>query len=108
MPNARRRRSRRSHERHNARLNSASQRFATFGLAVTTLARPEGFFAFQRERFWLNTTPHPRWVQAPMLAALAHLITSCESGDCDIPAASKADLPSRPIRSTRWRWRSGR
>ena len=64
----------------------ASRRFATLGLAVTTLARPEGFFAFQRERFWLNTTPHPRWVQAPMLAALTHFIASCESsteGDCD-------------------------
>ena len=66
----------------------ASRRFATFGLAVTTLARPEGFFAFQRERFWLNTTPHPRWVQAPMLAAFTHLIASCESateGDRDTP-----------------------
>lgn len=47
-----------------------------FSYARDRLARSDGAFAFQRERFWLNRTAHPRWVQAPMLAALTHLIAS--------------------------------
>ena len=42
------------------------------------LARPDGAFVFQRERFWVNRTAHPRWVQAPMLAALTHLIATSQ------------------------------
>jgi hypothetical protein len=46
----------------------------TFELAVRRLRRGDGAFAFQRRRLWTNRTPHPRWVQAPMLNALANLL----------------------------------
>lgn len=52
----------------------AALAWRVFRYAVRWLARPDGAFAFQRRRLWVNRTPHPRWVQAPMLAALAHLI----------------------------------
>lgn len=45
-----------------------------FAYTRRRLARADGAFAFQRRRLWVNRTPHPRWVQAPMLAALACLI----------------------------------
>ena len=50
--------------------------WSVFSVARNQLARSDGAFAFERERLWLNWTAHPRWVQAPMLAALTHLIAS--------------------------------
>ena len=50
--------------------------WSVFSCARNLLARSDGAFAFERERFWLNWTAHPRWVQAPMLTALTHLIAS--------------------------------
>ena len=48
--------------------------WSVFSCARDRLARRDGAFAFERERLWLNPTAHPRWVQAPMLTALTHLI----------------------------------
>jgi hypothetical protein len=48
----------------------------TFAYAMRTLPRTDGSFAFQRRRLWVNRTPHLRWVQGPMLAALTHLIAA--------------------------------
>jgi hypothetical protein len=48
--------------------------WSVFSCARNRLARRDGAFAFERERLWLNRTAHPRWVQAPMLTALTHLI----------------------------------
>ena len=31
---------------------------------------------FQRDRHWLNPIAHPRWVEAPMLEALAYLLAA--------------------------------
>lgn len=50
--------------------------WSVFSYAQNRLARGDGAFAFQRERLWLNRTAHPRWVQAPMLTALTHLIAT--------------------------------
>ena len=47
-----------------------------FAYAVRLLGRADGAFAFQRRRRWVNRTPHLRWVQAPMLCALTHLIAA--------------------------------
>ena len=52
------------------------RRFDVLEWALRRLALPQGSFAFQRERFWLNRAPHPRWVEAPMLGALTHLIAT--------------------------------
>ncbi len=54
----------------------AARRWKVLSYALTKFARRDGAFAFQRERLWLNTTPHPRWVEAPMLLALSHLIAT--------------------------------
>lgn len=54
----------------------AQLRWSVLEFAIEHLSRPDGTVAFQRGRFWLNRTPHPRWVQAPMLAALTRLIAT--------------------------------
>lgn len=46
--------------------------------ALRTMRRPDGAFYFQRRRFWINRTAHARWVQAPVLAALAHLVRAAD------------------------------
>lgn len=38
------------------------------------MRRRDGAFVFQRRRWWTNATPHVRWVAAPMLLALTHLL----------------------------------
>jgi hypothetical protein len=47
----------------------------SFAYAQRELVRPDGAYAFQRERFWTNRQPHIRWVEAPFLIALATLST---------------------------------
>ncbi|HEY3727737.1 MAG TPA: hypothetical protein VGL51_11215 [Solirubrobacteraceae bacterium] len=54
----------------------ADKRWLVLDYAESRLMRRDGAYAFQRERFWLNRTAHPRWVQAPMLSALTHLLAS--------------------------------
>jgi hypothetical protein len=54
----------------------ASQRWRVLGFGVKRMALQSGAFAFQQTRWWINRTPHPRWVQAPMLAALTELIAT--------------------------------
>ncbi len=50
---------------HHARL--------VFEYAMRRMWRGDGQFLFQRRRFWTNRAPHMRWVQSPILRALAHL-----------------------------------
>lgn len=50
------------------------QSWTVFRYVVERLQRRDGAFVFQRRRYWTNDAPHPRWVQAPMLAALTHLL----------------------------------
>lgn len=54
----------------------AELRWRVLDYALEHFIRDDGAFFFQRERLWVNRTPHPRWVQAPMLAALTQLIAS--------------------------------
>jgi hypothetical protein len=56
--------------------NAAPLRWRVFNYALNRLSRGDGTYAFQRERLWANRAAHPRWVQAPMLVALTHLIAS--------------------------------
>jgi hypothetical protein len=56
----------------------AERRWCVADYALTRLRRKDGAFSFQRRRFWTNRIAHPRWVEAPMLAALARLITSAQ------------------------------
>jgi hypothetical protein len=57
----------------------AAKRWLVLDYALGKLARSDGAFVFQRERWWVNRIAHPRWVQAPMLAALAHLIATAQA-----------------------------
>ncbi len=54
----------------------ASVRWNVLRFGLERLARGDGAFFFQRDRFWANATPHPRWVEGPMLAALTRMIAS--------------------------------
>lgn len=40
---------------------------------VTNMRSPDGYFFYQRHRFWTNRTPYMRWSQAWMFRALARL-----------------------------------
>jgi polysaccharide biosynthesis protein VpsJ len=44
-----------------------------FEYAMRRMWRGDGRFLFQRRRLWTNPGPHMRWVQSPMLRALARL-----------------------------------
>ena len=56
----------------------AARRWTVLGYVLRRLLRRDDAFVFRRERLWVNRTPHPRWVQAPMLAALSRLIASAQ------------------------------
>ena len=60
--------------RSSRRSRSADGRSSTS--PSSRLTRSDGAFVFQRERYWVNRTPHPRWVQAPMLEALTVLLAA--------------------------------
>jgi hypothetical protein len=51
-----------------------------FGFALARMRRRDGAFIFQRGRLWRNSTPHIRWVEAPMFLALTHLHNSARVG----------------------------
>jgi hypothetical protein len=52
-----------------------ARRWNVLRYSLGQLARGDGAFVFQRGRLWTNRAAHPRWVQAPMLLALTHLIS---------------------------------
>jgi hypothetical protein len=52
----------------------ARQAWRVFGFARQRMLRDDGLPLFQRRRLWSNRAPHFRWVVAPMLLALAHLL----------------------------------
>jgi hypothetical protein len=56
----------------------ASLRWSVLRFALRRMARRNGTFVFQRNRWWTVATAHPRWVQAPMLSALAEFIATNE------------------------------
>ena len=51
----------------------AQRRWDVLDFALQGLTRRDGAFVFQRRRYWVNGTAHPRWVQAPMLEALTQV-----------------------------------
>lgn len=51
-----------------------------YGFGARRMRRRDGAFAFQRRRLWVNRAPHVRWVQAPMLDALARLLAASGGG----------------------------
>jgi hypothetical protein len=52
----------------------AELRWAVLDFALRNLTRSDGALVFQRERYWVNRRTYPRWVEAPMLAALSRLL----------------------------------
>ncbi len=47
---------------------------AVFGYALRGMLADDGLPIFQRRRLWTNRAPHVRWVVAPMLLAITHLL----------------------------------
>ena len=43
----------------------------------------DGIPLFQRTRLWTNPAPHVRWVVAPMLLALTHLLAAQGAGTAE-------------------------
>jgi hypothetical protein len=66
--------------------------WAVLDYVQRNLTRRDGAIVFQRERYWTNRAAHPRWVEAPMLAALASLL-SAEHPRSESPRAGAAPLP---------------
>ena len=62
-----------SSDRHPELLADA-RRVLDFGLA--NLRRPDGAFVYQRHARYTIGAPHMRWVEAPMLAALASYVAA--------------------------------
>jgi hypothetical protein len=54
----------------------ARQAWIVFDFARRRMLRVDGLPIFQRRRLWANRSPHFRWVVAPMLLALSHLLTA--------------------------------
>jgi hypothetical protein len=46
----------------------------TLDFALARMLGPDGLPLFQRHRLWRNRIPHVRWVVAPMLLAVTHLL----------------------------------
>jgi hypothetical protein len=70
----------------------AQVRWTVLDYVLRRLTRGDGAIVFQRERYWTNRAAHPRWVQAPMLAALASLLTA-ERPYSESPRAGADPLP---------------
>ncbi len=52
----------------------AAAAWKVFGFAMRRMLGDDGMPIFQRRRHWSNRAPHFRWVVAPMLLALTHLL----------------------------------
>ncbi|HSR95302.1 MAG TPA: hypothetical protein VLK56_10600 [Solirubrobacterales bacterium] len=70
---------------------AGAQAWGVLDFALRRMARRDGLPIFQRRRFWANRAVHVRWVAAPMLLAISHLL-GAESG---APAAAPKSLAAR-------------
>jgi hypothetical protein len=52
----------------------AREAWEVFAFAQRHMLSDDGLPIFQRRRYWSNRAPHFRWVVAPMLMALSHLL----------------------------------
>lgn len=68
-----------------------AQAWAVLDFALRRMVRRDGLPIFQRRRFWANRAVHVRWVAAPMLLALSHLL---QVDSDDVPRAG-APLAAR-------------
>jgi hypothetical protein len=63
--------------------------WAVFRFAVRRMVGDDGLPIFQRRRLWTNRAPHVRWVVAPMLKAITHLLA------LDRSATRESDVAER-------------
>ncbi len=59
---------------------TAAQAWTVLDFALRRMVRRDGLPIFQRRRFWANRAVHVRWVAAPMLLALSHLLGAGSDG----------------------------
>jgi hypothetical protein len=67
--------------------------------AQRRMRRRDGLPIFQRRRWWANRAPHPRWVVAPTLLALAHLLSAEERLSRSLSPAAGARAGAGPAAS---------
>jgi hypothetical protein len=68
----------------------ASAAWSVYRYARRRMTGDDGMPLFQRRRLWSNSAPHVRWVVAPMLLALAHLLSVDEPAGAREPALERA------------------
>ena len=66
-----------------------------FGYAARRMQRSDGAFVFQRLRLWSNRAAHVRWVEAPMLVALARLRLAAGAAGVAVKGEPAAEGPPR-------------
>lgn len=76
--------------RHDPACGEAARRVLDF--ALQRMLRRDGLPIFQRRRLWVNRALHVRWVVAPLLLALTHLIRPEGTGDPPVPMATEATV----------------
>jgi hypothetical protein len=62
-----------------------------FDFAAARMCRHDGMPLFQRRRFWANRALHVRWVVAPTVLALSHLLADRTRGPEAEAAAAVGD-----------------
>jgi hypothetical protein len=74
------------------------QAWKVFAFALRRMTGGDGLPIFQRRRLWANRASHFRWVVAPMLLALSHLLTPELAGppdsDLEVRTATALGAPS--------------
>jgi len=69
---------------------AAAQAGTVLDFALRRMVRRDGLPIFQRRRFWVNRAVHVRWVAAPMLLALSHLLRAGDGA-----SSAGTSLPAR-------------
>lgn len=67
---------------------AATQAWSVLDFAARRMTRRDGLPIFQRRRLWANRAVHVRWVAAPMLLALSHLLAADRATPSPAPAGA--------------------
>ncbi len=74
--------------------DAAAQAWTVLDFALRRMARRDGLPIFQRRRFWANRAVHVRWVAAPMLLALSHLLQAGGSAPSPVEVSQATRAPA--------------
>lgn len=69
---------------------TAAQAWSVLDFALRRMIRRDGLPIFQRRRLWANRAVHVRWVAAPLLLALSHLLGTRDGVSSDTASLLRA------------------